>query len=263
MTIKSNSYCILIFSIFIIAASCSSSDQGFSNLFPASKPSNYFKISESVTVEVYYEPGAEPYEGNIGVSTPLWNITRDNITEIFSYKTTSPDIFVPEALSEMIELSPQNRTSWSVDNVINLYKNNHMLKPTSTSAVFYIYFLNGFSSSGSNIIGFSINDTPVIAIFKDVIENSSTNNGVRRFVEQSTIVHELGHAFGLVNNGIPLSSSHQDSEHGAHTLNEDCIMFWLNEGASDLRNFVQTFITTGETRMWGPEVLADVEAFSD
>lgn len=262
MTTKSKCYCIFILSLFVITASCSTSDQGFANLFPASKPSNYFKISESVTVEVYYEPGAEPYVGTTGqTATPLWNMTENNIAQIFSFKSIPPQISVPKDLNEMFELAPQNRTSWSVDNVINLYKNNHILKPTSTSAVFYIYFLNGFSSSGSNVIGFSINDTPVIAIFKDVIENIQGINAVRRFAEQSTIVHELGHAFGLVNNGIPLTSAHQ--ENGAHTGNPDCVMYFENEGAEDLITFLQKFSMDSNPTLWGPEVLSDVEAFSD
>lgn len=76
-------------------------------------------------------------------------------------------------------------------------------------------------------------------------------------------MHELGHAIGLVNNGIPMSSPHQDAEHGAHTTNNECVMYWLNEGPSGLRDFVAQYIVSGETLMWGPQVLSDAEAFSD
>ena len=90
------------------------------------------------------------------------------------------------------------------------------------------------------MIGFSINDTPIIAVFKDVVVTSG-GPAVQKFVEQSTLVHEMGHALGFVNNGVPLASSHQDSVHGAHTVNSNCIMYWLNEGASDMAAFVQQF----------------------
>ena len=31
-------------------------------------------------------------------------------------------------------------------------------------------------------------------------------------VEQSTIVHEIGHAIGLVNNGVPATTAHHDGQ---------------------------------------------------
>lgn len=264
MKVKHIYYLTFLFSLLFSIGSCTSSDSGFSSLFPNSTASNYFKHSETLTVEVYYEPGAEPFDGNIGsTTTPLWNITENNLEQIFSFKTVTPSLLIPKSLTEMNMLTAQNKTSWSVDDVINLYKSNNIISATRTSAVFYVYFVNGNSSSGNTVLGFSINTTPVIVIFKDVIRNSGGTQGVQKFVEQSTIVHELGHAFGLVNNGIPLSSSHQDSANGSHTLNEDCVMYWLNEGASDLRAFVARFILSGETRMWGPEVLSDAQAFSD
>ncbi len=72
---------------------------------------------------------------------------------------------------------------------------------------------------------------PVIAMFKDVIAstNSLTNPNTSRYVEQSTIVHEVAHAIGLVNNGISLTSAHQDSPHGAHCTNDRCVMYYTNE----------------------------------
>lgn len=255
---------IFIYVVSLFLGSCSSTESGFASLFPDSTSSNYFKKSSEITVEVYYEPGAEPFDGSIGLTgTPLWNITESNINELFSFKSISPGLNIPKSLSEMNMIGVQNKNQWTIDDVINLYKTNHTLSASTTSAVFYIYFVNGNSSSSNGIIGFSINTTPVIAIFKDVIKNSGRTEAVQKFVEQATIVHELGHAFGLVNNGIPLNSLHQDTAHGAHTKNEDCVMYWLNEGVSDLVGFIGPFRSSGETRMWGPEVLADAQAFSD
>lgn len=252
-------YLVYFFTFFFVLVSCSEE----SNLFPNSNPKNYFKHSTSVVLEVYYEPGAEPYEGNLPNSNPLWSITEDNISALMSFKSVSPTLTIPTMLSEMTLIPAQNKSTWDTNSVIALYKKYHDQKPSKSKAVFYIYFLNGNSSSGASVIAFSINSTPVIAVFKDVIESSSGIMGVRRFVEQSTIIHELGHAFGFVNNGVPMSSNHQDTDHGAHTQNTDCVMYWLNEGASDLSNFVQDYIATGNTVMWGPEVLADAAAFSD
>ena len=74
-------------------------------------------------------------------------------------------------------------------------------------------------------IGVSLTGTTVIAIFKDVIESSGVRSDgiVPKFIEQSTIVHELGHALGLVNNGVSISSDHHDADNGAHCINDICV----------------------------------------
>jgi hypothetical protein len=40
------------------------------------------------------------------------------------------------------------------------------------------------------------------------------------------------------------------------------VMYYLNEGAADMRHFVVRFVTSGDRVMWGPEVLQDVQGFS-
>ena len=98
-------------------------------------------------------------------------------------------------------------------------------------------------------------------MFKDVIRSTdSLIPNTARFVEQSTLVHELGHAVGLVDNGVPLVSQHKDSAHGAHCTNESCTMYWLDEGASDAAEFARMYVTSGDTVIFGDECLADVDA---
>lgn len=91
---------------------------------------------------------------------------------------------------------------------------------------------------------------------------NATPGIVRRFVEQSTIVHELGHALGFVNNGVPMVTNHQDVAHGRHTTDDQCVMYYLNEGTADLIQFFQRFLTSHSLVMWGSAVRADAQAFS-
>jgi hypothetical protein len=44
--------------------------------------------------------------------------------------------------------------------------------------------------------------------------------------ESTVFMHELGHLFGLVDNGTPMVSGHEDPEHAGHDANEDCLMYW-------------------------------------
>ena len=49
----------------------------------------------------------------------------------------------------------------------------------------------------------------------------------------------------------------EDAEHGAHCNNPDCVMYYLNEGASDLANFVITAVTSGSTIVFDEACLSD------
>ncbi len=254
--------------LFSVISCTKTSVDDFSSTFPNSTSSNYFKRSTSITVEVHYESGAEPFVGDIapspmvGAPEPIWNIVEDNILELISARTVLPSLAVPKTLTEMNILPDLNKTLWTANDAVELYNDHHDLVSTQTQAVFYIYFVKGNSTSGTSTIGFSVNTTPVIIIFKDVINAASMNDAVKKFVEQSTIVHELGHAFGLVNNGIPMVEDHQDIIHGAHTTNIDCVMYYQNEG-TDIQTFYSNYFLTGNAVLWGPEVLADAAAFSD
>ena len=243
-----------------VKTSTDSATQTF-NSFSAVGAKTYFSKATSVTLEVYYEPGATPFVGTTKFGKPYWGILEDNLKAIFQYRTVKPTLVVPKDLSGMTQLSPQNKTSWTIDDVLNLYEKNHQQVSSEINARFYIYFVNGYSSDSNSVIAFSINGTPIIAVFKNVI-TSSGGEVVQKYVEQSTIVHELGHALGLVNNGIPMTTPHQDTAHGNHTTNTDCVMYWMNEGKSDLMNFIIKYMTTGNNVMWGPEVLDDVRSFS-
>jgi hypothetical protein len=113
-----------------------------------------------------------------------------------------------------------------------------------------------------SVLGVSLGNTGVIAMFKDVIRSTDVVGlpNIVRFVEQSTIVHELAHAFGLVNNGVPMTTPHQD--HGAHCDNDACTMFFANEGATDAAKFVRDRVLTGSTILFDDNCLADADALT-
>lgn len=220
-------------------------------------------------MEIYYETGSEPFTGATAGGMNYWDILEDNLTAIFQYRSTPPTITVPKTLAEMTSIPAQGKTEWTGIDIVNLHKQYHGQLPSSRDSRFYLYFLDGNYSTGSGpetgVIGVSLSGTPIIAIFKDVVRSSGMNpNGVvPRYVEQSTLVHEMGHALGFVNNGVPMVTAHQDTAHGAHSTNTDCVMYWMNEGASDLSQFLQNYISSGDTVMWGPEVLQDAQGYSE
>ncbi len=233
----------------------------------ATDPTPWFTDGiDSVFIEVDYATGAEPYTGEAGQLGDLWSIFGDNAARLFGAAKT---IEYPNRLEEMEELTDIGGASFSVDDILDIADAHRDQLSSGSTATFYFAWLDGFFRDGGsineNVIGVSIGDTGVVAMFKPVIESISLPGGsgvLERFAEQTTLVHEFGHAVGLVNNGVPLTSDHHDAENGAHCTNRDCVMYWANEGVRDLIPFVQTFIASGSTVVFGSECLEDVDALT-
>ena len=84
--------------------------------------------------------------------------------------------------------------------------------------------------------------------------------GVTKVLEQSTLVHELGHAFGLVNDGVALTSAHEDAAHAHHCTNEKCVMNWSAERVGSAVAVAKAFLTSGTTVVYDASCLADLDA---
>lgn len=217
--------------------------------------------SAEVHVEVYYEEGAEPYtEGLAGVD--LWTLLKSNLEALFQGKSIT--VKVPVSLGQMTKLMPQSKSSWSANDVLDLSR-NYPVSPSTGITKFQIFFLKGFAEGNPQVIGFHISNTKVMAIFKDVVKNSSSGplSLVPKYVEQATLIHEMGHALGLVNNGLPLTSSHQDEAHGAHCKNPDCVMYYSNEGASDMIQFAVKASKNLSPVMFDKQCLDDAQNFQN
>lgn len=221
-------------------------------------PSKYFS-AQTLKVNVYYEPGAAPYTGD-GPLLKYWSLLELNLKALFEGRSSPPSISVPKELSQMQELPHQNKDLWSTDEVMELSKKTAL---SSHPTHFHLFFLRGRAKEGENIIGFHISGTQTIAIFKEVIQGMGNDalNVVAKYVEQATIIHEMGHALGLVNNGLPMVTKHQDKDHGAHCSNPDCVMYYSNEGAQDLLSFIQRFPTSGSFVMFDSQCLQDTRSY--
>ena len=224
------------------------------------------KVNE-VIVDVYYEPGVEPYTGAISSEIDTWDITEQNLKRIYENKKAAGRIFVPSQLSEMTQIPSQGKSLWSTQDLYDLSEEYLTNTQSVDRAIFVILYVNGFltengQTAKTGTVGISIGSSRVIAIFKDSINLSGESDQVKRFMEQSTLVHEIGHAIGLVNRGIRLTTEHQDEAHGSHCTNPDCVMFWLNEGSADLANFVDNYLATNSVIIFGQECVDDIRLFN-
>ncbi len=226
----------------------------------SSQEKQTLKIEGTLKVQVYYEPGAEPYTDVALTGLPIlkvWNVLDKNLKAMFPTK----NVIVPMDLIQMSPISAKNKSTWTNQEIYDLGSSVGSVSAGDTT-VLNVFFLKGKADQGSNIIGLHISNTQTMAIFKEVIEGTSSGlpgDPVPKYVEQGTLVHEIGHAVGLVNNGISMVTSHEDTAHIRHCNNPKCVMYWQNEGnASALASFLQTRINNPDLVMLDEACLKDV-----
>jgi hypothetical protein len=219
----------------------------------------------AVDVEIDYETGEAPYTGDILAFGDTFDITVGNLGRVFS---GTKALSVPRTTAAMQDVGPIDDEELTTTDLLALAATHRQLADTATRKAYYLIFVSGNFADGDGVqpgvLGVSIGRTGVVAMFKDVIESTRlvAFPNLERFVEQSTLVHELGHAIGLVDNGVAMVADHKDAEHGAHCSNQECVMYWLNEGASDAAQFARDYVTAGDAILFGDECLGDVDALT-
>jgi hypothetical protein len=217
----------------------------------------------SVLVEIDYETGQAPYTGPIVGFGDTFDPAQTNIDRLFA---NTKAVTIPRSLGAMQDVGAIADEELTVQDILDLAAVHRTARNTASSRTYYVIFVSGCFADATGpkcgVLGISIGDT--IAMFKDVID--STNivlaPNVVRYVEQSTLIHELAHSIGLTDNGVPMVAPHKDAAHGAHCNDEDCVMFWQNEGTADATRFAQQKLLTGSTILFDAACLADVDALT-
>lgn len=232
---------------------------------------NYFTKASRLRVEVAFEQGRAPFtETQITLSNgapfPLWQITEENLVALFLGRPNAPEVLVPKTLAEMHELPAFSKSSWTAEEIYALAEKHRRHRSSAQESAFWVVFLGGQFRDGSqsypSMVGVSLGGTTVVAIFKDVVLGTGSDVGLTtRYVEQATVVHELGHALGLVDNGIAMHQDHRDREHGKHCTASACVMYWLNEGRADMVAFVTRMLQERSVVMFDDKCLEDGRKF--
>ena len=259
---KMQTHSVSIVAAFVALIAC----QSCSKDAPIEQPSMatvYSSKIGAVDIEVDYAKGADPYTGTVA-GIDLWMLFKTNATRLLNAGNGSKTLTVPTTLAAMQELTDIAGTSFTSEQIFDIAKNHRNVVNTSSTASFYVLFLPGyFEENGkqrTDVLGLSFGGTGIIAMFKPVIENGVTGPA-SVLIEQSTLIHEFGHAVGLVNNGVPLQSVHQDSAHDAHCGNVDCVMYYQNEGAFFARAFIAGIVSDTAV-LFDSACLADIDAFA-
>jgi hypothetical protein len=222
--------------------------------------------TETVEVEVDYAKGAAPSTGIVpGVGADAWGLFATNAKRIFAKTTTNKTLTIPSTLADMEALDVTG-DSFTEEDILSIADAHRNKRSAGSLATFYVVWLPGYFNDGhvvkKDVLGVTIGATGVTAMFKGAIDASSGAVGFQAaLLEQFTLLHEFGHAVGLVDNGIQPASPHRDTSHGAHCSNPACAMYHANEGIAAALNFARQ-ITVGDQILLGPECLEDLDTFA-
>lgn len=225
------------------------------------KDALYSSAIQTIVLEVDYAPGAEPYTGSVVGFGDVWDVFATNAEALFAGGEKTLEI--PRTLAQMELLPEVAGETFDYDAIAAIAEEHRGTASGDGTASFYAVWLPGYYDDGEmvrmDVLGVSFGDTGILAMFKPVISGVGLL-GSEKLVEQVTLVHEFGHAAGLVNNGLAMQAPHQDEAHGRHCANTDCVMYYTVESTQDVVGFVTASLTSSTAVLWGDECLADAAA---
>lgn len=142
------------------------------------------------------------------------------------------------------------------------------------TAVIHTMFVDGHSehdSSSGVILGLAWSNRHIV-IFADTIEETCGSAALPPVLleelcsgaELAIWTHEVGHVIGLVDNGLPMVADHRDPDHGAHDVDDDCVMYWAYQGDALVTRLAERLAAGGEAALpFGDACLADIAALRD
>lgn len=121
------------------------------------------------------------------------------------------------------------KSSLDINAIRDYEKANRTSVVSGSNLTLWVMFFDGeYSESDATkkILGISYGASSLAVFPKSIDAYIRRDMASRYALETFVLTHEVGHILGLVNNGIPMTTPHQDTEHGAHCSNTQCLMYW-------------------------------------
>lgn len=168
------------------------------------------EVFTAIDLEVVYVTGHEPTAEALSSLHTFFDrhTHKPNGVSIQTRAISSPNVG-SYSMEEIKAVEKKNRTAFSVDNRLAVY-------------IFFADNKSEDTKEGSNILGKAYMNTSMV-IFDSVIKKM---NGSRSEIQTVTLHHEFGHLFGLVDNGSPAQTEHEDEDpdYKAHCNVDGCLM---------------------------------------
>jgi hypothetical protein len=176
----------------------------------------------SMIIEIDHAPGYRPYSS----STDLLVERLEAVCEKPSGITV-----------QFNEVNFDHTGAWTADDVREEgWKHKDASPLTGSTLRWQLIFPEGTYHQES-VLGVAV-DASTVAMFSDSIDESEGFLGrpSDEDVENSVMVHEVGHLLGLVNLVYTSPVDHEDSDHPGHSSNDESVMYWAIE-SMDIANF--------------------------
>lgn len=221
---------ILVISIIFLQIQCKKDDSNSSTNQNVGSFANEFLSGSrynTLDIEVLYEAGIPPKTGSLDSVKAFLKKRLNKTGGINIYFKEIPD--QQQSTYQLEEIKQIEKAYRTVKNNIN----------TISASYFYAKGSYANDSEQSKTLGIAYGSTSMV-IFAETIRNMSGGLGQAStaIVEQSVMKHEFGHILGLVNVGTPMVHNHQDSAHGKHCDNDNCLMHWTIENGDFISNLI-------------------------
>lgn len=209
-----------------------------------------------IVIEIDAMPAAIPSFAPLENGVSPWVIFEHNLARLASPNIEG--ITLARSEWEVGHLEGDFGEKYSEDEVLELAERYRDLDTGADEAHFHILFLDGEyaeNTQQNRVRALHMGGTRIIAMFGSV---SPFASDYERVAEQSALLHEMGHAFGLVDLGMPKVSDHSDPESPRHCSESDCVMGAYSIFPSEARQFLQGGPVP---LLFGPSCMADVSAY--
>lgn len=168
---------------------------------------------------------------------------------------------------------------WTLAEIDDAEQETYDLAVDADTIKMHVLFLDGHDArdtDDSQVLGLSWANRNIV-IFKESLERTCSANAgdtlrrrglieaACRQTEESIWTHEIGHALGLVDNGLPMVDDHRDPDHPHHDHNDECVMYWAYDRAQAFLEVRQRFVDDEDANPLGFDAAcqADVAALRD
>ena len=168
----------------------------------------------SLNVQIQYMPGYSLDTGTISALSAYLNMLCNK----------------PGGISiTQAQIAGNGGDSLTVDQVAVLEVKNRTAYTSGSTLDVYILVTDGYDTAGT-VLGFAYRNTSIALMGKAIFDHSGGFGEIgRAALESSVLEHEFGHILGLVNLGTPMQVFHQDTAHGNHCNNANCLMHYSIE----------------------------------
>ncbi|MCB9744652.1 MAG: hypothetical protein H6741_08590 [Alphaproteobacteria bacterium] len=247
----------------LLAVGCSAKDSSeFVDSGPRSALPLYAASTSTLRFEFDYAYLADPFVGGIDGSEDPWELFDANLSALLQGQRA---LELPHELGQMEALGELGEGPFDREAILALADAHRDQVDHDDVVTLYVIWLRGYYADETgprpDVSSLSFGDTGVIAMFKPVIDDLGSTRALRAISEQTLLLHEVGHALGLVDNGLPMTSGHLDRTAGPHCSEDGCVMGWANTGwAPEFLLYLEGDLALQDTFIFGEACQADVAA---